>query len=78
MRDADATLPITIRVSFFHFLGTIAKLRKTISFVMSTPLSARIEQLSSHWTDFHEIWYLGILFSKICREISSCIITGQE
>jgi len=33
-------------------LGAFAKLRKaTISFVMSV----RMEQLGSHWTDFHEI-----------------------
>jgi len=39
------------------FLGAFAKLRKaTISFGMSV----RMEQLGSHWTDFHEIWYLGI------------------
>ena len=32
-----------------QFLGAFAKLRKaTISFV-------RVEQLGSHWTDFHEI-----------------------
>jgi hypothetical protein len=29
-----------------------------------------VEQLGSHWTDFYEIWYLGI-FSKICRENQS-------
>ena len=28
---------------------------------MSTcPSSRRIEQIDSHWTNFHEIWYLGI------------------
>jgi hypothetical protein len=38
------------------FLGTFAKLRKaTISFVMSVCLSVRMEQLCSHWMDFHEI-----------------------
>jgi len=42
--------------------GTLAKLRKaTISFVMNFRLPARpsvcIEQLGSHWTDFHEILY---------------------
>ena len=37
-------------------LCACAKLRKTtISFVMSVRLSARTEQLCSHWTDFHEI-----------------------
>ena len=38
------------------FLGAFAKLRKTtISFVMSVRPSYRMEQLGSHWTDFHEI-----------------------
>jgi hypothetical protein len=36
----------------FVFFGALAKLRKAIvSFVMS----ARMEYLGSHWTDFHEI-----------------------
>jgi hypothetical protein len=38
------------------FLGAFTKLRKaTFSFVMSVPM----EQLGSHWTDFHEISYLS-------------------
>jgi len=42
------------------FLGAFAKLRKpAISFVMSfrpsVSVSVRMEQLGSHWTDFHEI-----------------------
>jgi len=41
-------------------LGAFAKLRKsTISFVMSVSLSVRpsirMEQLGSHWSDFHDI-----------------------
>jgi hypothetical protein len=63
-------------------LGVFWKLRKaTISFVMSVRLSVRpsvhTEQLGSHWTDFHEIWYLKN-FSKICRDNSSYIKIGQE
>ena len=47
-------------------LGAFAKLRKaTISFVMSVRLSIRpsirIEQLGSHWTEFHKIRYLRII-----------------
>jgi hypothetical protein len=47
----------------------VYKLRKaTASFVMSAFLSVRMsvhpsfrkEQLASHWTDFHQIWYLSI------------------
>jgi len=38
------------------FSGAFAKLRKaTIIFAMSVRLSVRVEQLGSHWTDFHEI-----------------------
>ena len=53
------------------FLGAFAKLLKaTISFVTSVCLSVRMEQLGSHWTDFHEIWYLNV-FETTCRENSS-------
>ena len=52
---------LTLRLAFF-FLGAFAKLRKaTRSFVMSVCPSARMNQLGSHGTDFHEIWYLMIL-----------------
>jgi hypothetical protein len=49
----------------YIFLRAFAKLqRDTISFVMSVCLSVclsvRLEQLDSHWTDFHEILYLSI------------------
>jgi hypothetical protein len=37
----------------------------------------RVEQISSHWTDFHEIWYL-IIFSQICLEYPSFIKIWQE
>ena len=54
-------------------LGAPPKLRKaTICFVMSicpsVCPSVRMEQLGSHWTDFHEIWYLGI-FRKSVHKI---------
>jgi hypothetical protein len=39
-----------------YFLGAFATLREaTVSFVMSVHLFARMEQLFSIWTDFHEI-----------------------
>jgi hypothetical protein len=38
------------------FLGSFAKLWKATAIFMSV----RVEQQSSHWTDFHEIWYLSI------------------
>ena len=49
--------------------GAFEKLQKaTISFVMSVRLSVRVEQLFSHWTDFHEIRDLGI-FRKAVEKI---------
>ena len=36
------------------FLGAFAKLRRATC-VMPVRLSVRMEQLGSHWTDFHEI-----------------------
>jgi hypothetical protein len=48
------------KIYFFRiFLDAFAKLRKgAVSFVMSVHPSVRIEQLGSHWTNFHEtlIW----------------------
>jgi hypothetical protein len=54
------------------FLGAFAKLRKeTISFVMSVcpsvRPSVRMEQLGSHGTDFHQIWYLNIFLYSVER-----------
>jgi hypothetical protein len=47
---------ISSRFRRLWILGAFAKLRKaTISFVMSVRLSVRMEQLGSHWTDFHKI-----------------------
>jgi hypothetical protein len=46
-------------------LSVLPKLWKaTISFVMSVCSSARMEQLGSNWTDFYEIWYLGVFFFR--------------
>ena len=66
--------------SVTQFLGAKANLRKaTISFVISIRLSVHMEQLGSHWMDFHEIWYSCVFFfSKIWREISSYIKIWQE
>ena len=47
------------------FLGANVELRKaTNSFVMSVRLSVDMEQLGSHWTDFH-IWYLSIMRKSV-------------
>jgi hypothetical protein len=57
-------------MSFLRFLqkllGNFAGLRKaSISIVLSVCLSARMEQLRSHWTDFYEILVFEN-FSNIC------------
>jgi hypothetical protein len=41
--------------SFAIFLGALAKLQKgAISFLMSAYLCVRMEQVGSHWADFHD------------------------
>jgi hypothetical protein len=32
---------------------------------LSICLPVRMEQLGSHWTDFHEIWYFNILRKSV-------------
>jgi hypothetical protein len=58
------------------FIGAFAKLRKVpTSFVMSfrppvclsVCLSVRIEQLHSHQTEFHKIWYLSIFRKSVAK-----------
>jgi hypothetical protein len=54
------------------FLGAFARLRRAaVSFVMSVRLSVRMEQLGSHWTDFHEIWYLSVFQKSVAKIIFS-------
>ena len=51
------------------FLCALEKFRKTnINFVVPVRVSVRMEQLGSHWKDFHEIWYLNI-FRKYVEKI---------
>jgi len=51
-----------------RFLGVFAKLRKeTMCFVMCVRLSVSVEQLGSHWKEFHEIWYLRF-FENMSRK----------
>ena len=40
--------------------------RATISFVLSVRPSVHMEQLSSHWTYFHEIWYYSTCRNSVC------------
>jgi hypothetical protein len=57
----------------FPFLGALAKLWKVNTSIMSI----HVEQLGSHWMNFHEIWYLGIFWKSVEKvQVSSKI--GQE
>jgi hypothetical protein len=44
-------------------LGAFAKLRK----VMSVHSSVCMEQLGSHWLNFHEIWYLSTFLKNLSK-----------
>jgi hypothetical protein len=44
---------------------------------MSVRPSVRIEQLGSHLTDFHEIWYLSI-FRKSVEKIQDVLISDKN
>jgi hypothetical protein len=49
-------------------LGASENFRKTtVSFVITVSLAVRMEQLGSHWKDFHEIWYLSV-FKNLSRK----------
>jgi len=70
-----------IQLNIFHlwlFLGAFAKFGKAIiSFSMSVCPSVRMEQLGFYWKNCHLIWHLNV-FSKICRQNSTCIQIWQE
>ena len=59
-----------------QFLGAFEKLwKENIKFVMPVCLSvrplarppARMEQLSSYWTSFHDLWYFVIFRTHVER-----------
>jgi hypothetical protein len=50
--EAITQIEANLQILSVTLVGAFAELRKaTISFVMSV----RMEQIGSHWTDFHEI-----------------------
>jgi len=60
------------------FSGAFVKLgNATISFVMCVCPSVCMEQLVSHWTDFHEIWYLSI-FRKSVEKIQVSLKSNKN
>jgi len=73
----------TAKRAMSSFLGEFAKLWKvTTSFVMSVCLSVRPfvrlhGRLGSHWTDFHEIWYISI-FRISVEKIQDLLISDKN
>ena len=58
-------------------LGAFAKVRKaTVSFVTSVCPSLQMEQLSSHWTDIHEISYISVFRKSV--EKTKCLLTSEN
>ena len=57
---------LVLKYTKFLFIGAFAKFGKAnISFVVSARLSVHMEQLGSHWTDFHQMWYLSISWNSV-------------
>jgi hypothetical protein len=66
----------------YYFINALEKFRKaTISSYLSVRpsicLSVCMEQLSSHWTDFHEIWHLSI-FRKSVQPIQDSLNSDKN
>jgi hypothetical protein len=62
----------------WNLLGAFAKLWKAIiRFVVPVCPSVGTEQHGSHWTDFHEIWYLSI-FRKTVEKIPVSLTSDKN
>ena len=53
---------------FIFLVRRVRKVAKSDWYLLYVCLSVRMEELGSHWKDFHEAWYLGI-FRKSVEEI---------
>ena len=62
---------------FATTFGHILKIAKRYYQLIHVCLSARMEQLDSHWTDFHEIWYSSI-FRKSGEKIQVSLISDKN
>ena len=51
-------------ISLFNDLMLSVAFEKLQKLLASPRLSVRMKHLGSHWTDFHEIWYLTIFKKK--------------
>ena len=43
----------------------VRKFDESDSYLRHVCPSVRMKQLGSHWTDFHEIWYLSIFLKSV-------------
>jgi hypothetical protein len=66
------------RLATGQFSDAFVKFRKaTISFVMSVRPSVRMEQLGTHWVDFHDILYLSV-FRKTGEKIQFSLKSDEK
>jgi hypothetical protein len=67
----ETNVELTVDSSELQVLGMFAKLRNvTVSFIICLSVCSLVlmEQLGSHWTYFHKIYFIH--FCKICGEHS--------
>jgi len=50
---------------FSYFVGAFPKLWTLVSWRLSVLMSVRMEQLDSHWTDFHGVLYLRMSLQSV-------------
>jgi hypothetical protein len=73
-----AVVPINswlLTITLCSSVITTQNTQNTTSFVIC--LSVRMEQFGSHWTDFHEIWYLSI-FRKCVNKIEVSLKSDKK
>jgi hypothetical protein len=64
-------------VHFFALLGAFTKFAKSNDYLRHVRLSVRVEQLVSHWTDFHEILYFSV-FRKSVMKMQVSLKSGKN
>jgi hypothetical protein len=64
----EGDMPKHVGVMSELCLGAFAKLRKAKNILVMSARPPAWEKLGSHWTNFHEIWYL-IIFRKTFEKI---------
>jgi hypothetical protein len=60
-----------------YIFRCVSKIMKSEYHFQHVYPSIHIEQLGSHYTDFHEIWYLGIFWKSI-EKVQVSLKIGQE